>query len=83
MNPERTHFAEFPALAPECPAIDPADRKFIAVANAHPDKPPIVQATDSKWIGWREFLVKAGVTVEFIDEPFLQTQYRQKMAGGA
>jgi len=26
--------------------FDPSDRKFVAVANAHPEKPPIVQATD-------------------------------------
>ena len=25
--------------------FDPSDRKFVAVANAHPEKPPIVQAT--------------------------------------
>ncbi len=28
--------------------FDKSDMKFVAVANAHPDKPPILQATDSK-----------------------------------
>lgn len=28
--------------------FDNSDRKFVAVANAHPEKPPIIQATDSK-----------------------------------
>ena len=28
--------------------FDKADHKFVAVANAHPEKPPILQATDSK-----------------------------------
>jgi hypothetical protein len=36
--------------------FDPSDQKFVAVANAHPDKPPILQATDSKWWGWKEAL---------------------------
>jgi hypothetical protein len=31
--------------------FDRSDRKFIAVANAHQGKPPILQATDSKWWG--------------------------------
>ena len=31
--------------------FDHSDRKFIAVANKHPDKPPIYQAADSKWLG--------------------------------
>jgi hypothetical protein len=57
-------FAEFPdcELASE---FDPPDRKFVAVANAHADKPPIVQATDSKWVKWWPELAKHGIEVEF------------------
>jgi len=33
--------------------FDRSDRKFVAVANAHPEKPPILQSTDSKWWGWK------------------------------
>jgi hypothetical protein len=44
-------FAEFPDLALE-PQFDPPDRKFVAVAHAHPGKPPIWQAADSKWLDW-------------------------------
>jgi hypothetical protein len=66
---------------PECPAVDPSDAKFIAVANAHPDKPPIVQGTDSKWIGWRIYLERVGIQVDFIDEPYLRGVYAQKMGG--
>jgi len=32
--------------------VDVPDRKFIAVAAAHADCPPIWQATDCKWLDW-------------------------------
>lgn len=75
-------FAEFPDLAPELNnRIDHSDRKFIAVANAHPAKPSILQATDSKWIGWKNGLTAVGIHVDFIDEPWLRSKYDQKMKG--
>jgi hypothetical protein len=71
---------QFPDLAPEIAAIiDPSDRKFIAVAHAHPDKPPILEATDSKWIGWKDALAAAGITIDFVDEAFLLPYYERKM----
>lgn len=73
-------FEECPDLDPEvAKTIDPSDRKFLAVAHAHPEKPPILQATDSKWIGWRDALAETGVTVDFIDEEFLRPIYERKM----
>lgn len=49
IEPDR--FAEFPD--PELESrFDPPDRKFVALANAHPAKPPIWQAADSKWLDW-------------------------------
>ena len=62
-----TNFQEFPtdlALAD----FDPDDRKFIAVALAHPEKPPILQAVDNQWWHYRDALHQNGVTVEFICE---------------
>jgi hypothetical protein len=47
-------------------AFDPPDRKFAAVANAHPDKPPILQAADCKWLDWWPRLGQCGVNVEFL-----------------
>lgn len=58
-------FAEFPVASLQR-AFDPSDRKFAAVANAHPAKPPILQATDSKWLMWKAQLAAAGITVEFL-----------------
>ena len=46
--------------------FDDPDRKFVAVACAHGKFPPILQATDSKWLGWNEALRRHGVIVEFI-----------------
>ena len=46
--------------------FDISDRKFIAVANAHPSKPAILQATDSKWWGYRQYLAEAGIEVKFL-----------------
>ncbi|MFO0726480.1 MAG: hypothetical protein U1E65_22025 [Myxococcota bacterium] len=46
--------------------FDPPDRKFVAVAAAHSDKPPILQAADSKWLDWAAQLNASGVVVEFL-----------------
>jgi len=58
-------YEEFPdpALAAE---FDPPDRKFLAVAHCHPGKPPVLQATDSKWLRWHAQLEQHGVRVEFL-----------------
>jgi hypothetical protein len=46
--------------------FDPSDRKFVAVAAKHKEKPPILQAADSKWLGWAPHLKKHGIIVEFL-----------------
>src|SRR5690606_35083317 len=58
-------FSEFPDAALQ-PAFDAPDRKFAAVANAHPDKPPVWQAADCKWLDWWPALHAKGVRVEFL-----------------
>ena len=58
-------FAEFPDHGLQ-PTFDAADRKFAAVANAHPEKPPIWQAADSKWLNWWQQLRTCGVHVVFL-----------------
>ncbi|MDE0315712.1 MAG: hypothetical protein OXM61_12475 [Candidatus Poribacteria bacterium] len=60
-------FHEFPT-DPELEDFDPADRKFIAVALAHSDQPPILQAVDSEWWNYRDMLKQNGVTIDFICE---------------
>ncbi len=58
-------FAEFPST-PTLANFDRSDRKFVAVALTHPQKPPICNAVDSDWRNFHEALVQAGVTVEFL-----------------
>jgi len=47
-------------------AFDPPDRKFVAVAAAHADKPPVLQAADSKWLDWAPALADYAISVEFL-----------------
>ncbi|MYA55617.1 hypothetical protein F4X88_04905 [Candidatus Poribacteria bacterium] len=60
-------FHEFPT-DPALQNFDPADRKFIAVALTHSEKPPILQAVDSEWWNYRDALHRNGVTIDFICE---------------
>lgn len=64
-------FEEFPTN-PALVGFDPDDRKFIAVAIAHPQKPPILQAVDRQWWDFRDAFSRHGVTVEFICEDDIQ-----------
>lgn len=59
--------------------FDNSDRKFVAVANAHPQKPPILQATDSKWWGWKDALAEVGITVHFLCSDYVKCKYREKL----
>ena len=64
-------FEEFPD-DPALDGLDPDDRKFVAVAVAHPERPPILQAVDSQWWAFRDALRENGVTVAFICEDDIQ-----------
>lgn len=64
-------FEEFPD-DPALEVFDPDDRKFIAVALTHTEKPPILQATDTQWWDFHDALSRNGVTVEFICESDIQ-----------
>ena len=59
--------------------FDPADRKFIAVANAHPEHPPIVEGTDCKWWGYKEVLAEHGILIDFLCEEYIKDAYQKKM----
>lgn len=59
--------------------FDNSDRKFVAVSNAHSDKPTILQATDSKWWGWKDALSECGITVQFMCERYIESKYQEKM----
>ncbi len=59
--------------------FDNSDRKFIAASNAHPAKPPVLQATDSKWWGWKDALDEVGITVHFLCPDYAEAKYAEKM----
>jgi hypothetical protein len=58
--------------------FDRSDRKFVAVANAHYKKPPVLQATDSKWWGWKDALAEVGITVHFLCPDYTKAKYAEK-----
>ena len=70
-------YREFPNHA-GLVAFDFSDRKFIAVANAHSKKPPILQAADSKWWGWKEALAEEGISVKFLCPQYVKSTYEKK-----
>jgi len=75
-----TDFQEFPS-DPALQGFDPSDRKFVAVALAHLQCPPILQAVDSKWWDMKEALERNNVQVEFLcpyDMQRLQTSHKGK-----
>jgi hypothetical protein len=75
-----TSFDELPD-PPQGITYDPSDRKFLAVAAAHEEHPPILQSFDSKWWGWRAALAEIGVQVHFLCQPEIEAKHRQKMKG--
>lgn len=70
-------FAEFPD-DPDLQNFDPPDRKFVAVAAAHPKKPPILQAADCKWLDWEPALDRHGISVKFICEEDVKRFHQKK-----
>jgi hypothetical protein len=70
-------FKEFPDAVLEA-QFDPPDRKFAAVAHAHPNKPPIWQAVDCKWLAWWPELMSKGVHVEFLCPQYVCGVYEKK-----
>lgn len=58
--------------------FDLPDRKFVAVAAAHDEHPTILQAADSKWIGWEPALKDHGISVEFLCPADIQRFHSNK-----
>jgi hypothetical protein len=72
-------FAEFPKHR-DLASFDPSDRKFVAVAARHPEHPPILQATDTKWWGWNKALSECEIEVRFLCLQEITNQYNKKFA---
>ncbi len=74
------HFVEFPDHILQS-QFDAPDRKFPAVANVHVDKPPVMQAADSKWLNWWPALQAAGISVDFVCPADICGFYSSKFPG--
>ncbi len=77
LNVHQDHqsFAEFPNT-PDLQGFDRSDRKFVAVALAHPERPLIANAPDSDWWNYRDALAAHDALVEFVcpDAQFMPCQ---------
>lgn len=74
---DENEFAEFPDRDLQ-ENFDPNDRKFVAVSAADLQRPPIIQAVDSKWLDWWQALARSGVTVDFRCPDDICRYYREK-----
>lgn len=70
-------FESFPVDA-DLEHFDESDRKFVAVAGAHPAKPPILQAADSKWLDWSPALQRHGIPVDFLCQSDIARFHKKK-----
>lgn len=63
---------------PDGNQFDLNDRKFLAVAVGHTKSPVVLQATDSKWVGWKKSLAEIGVNVEFVCDADIRATHVKK-----
>lgn len=70
-------FDQFPNHA-RLRTFDRSDRVFVAVANAHPDHPPILAACDTDHWEYRGALAECGITVDFLCEDDVRRLAEQK-----
>ncbi len=78
ITPQGDSYVEFPEHE-DLVDFDLSDRKFVAVANAHPNKPPILQATDSKWWSWKDALAQVGIQVNFLCPEYAKAKCAKKL----
>lgn len=59
--------------------FDRSDRKFIALALTHNEKPPIIQAADGKWLEFTEKFKEYGIHIKFLDMNYADSKYCKKI----
>lgn len=60
--------------------FDEDDKKFIAVANVHPEKTTILEGTDRAWLKFEDPLKQAGINVKFLCRGYLKELEERKQA---
>lgn len=71
-------FEELPQ-PPDGTTYDRSDRKFLAVAAASKERPPILQSFDSKWWGWTHALALIGVSIHFLCLDAIKKKHSEKV----
>ena len=81
LTPKADNQEDFKELPPAPPGVhyDLSDRKFLAVAAAHPEHPAILQSMDSKWWGWQGALADIKVSIHFLCPKEIEQKYKDKM----
>lgn len=64
-------YDEFPNT-PELEKFDRSDRKFVALAKAHPAHPSIYNGSDTDWWDFRDALEREGVHIVFLNKEYMQ-----------
>lgn len=59
--------------------FDLSDRKFVALSRPHSEHPTIVEATDGKWLGFKDVFEEYGVHIEFLDRDYVKMMYDRKV----
>ena len=59
--------------------FDRSDRKFVALARTHNEHPPIIEAADGKWLGFKDVFGEYGVHIEFLDNDYAKMMYDRKV----
>jgi hypothetical protein len=74
-------YAEFPQHH-DLTGFDPSDHKFIAVAAAHPERPCVLQAFDTKWWPVRHAFKACGINIAFLCPDEIKAKYEEKFGCG-
>ncbi len=72
------NYKRFP-LEDRTKEFDLNDRKFVALSRTHSEHPPIVEAADGKWLGFKEVFEEYGVHIEFLDMDYAKMMYKRKV----
>ena len=66
-------YAEFPS-SPDLIRFDRSDRKFVALAIAHPKHPSIYNGSDTDWWDFKDALEREGVHIVFLCEEYMRAK---------
>lgn len=75
---EEGNFTMFP-LEKRTEEFDRSDRKFVAMSRTHQEHPPIIEATDGKWLGFKEVFEEYGVHINFLNMDYVTMMYEREL----